>query len=194
MFVSLRSFNSFTAARCSHGSKLGSDAENRPWARLLSWFGKLGAASRLNRGWRCSSISRQLVTPYGVRLPAALKLLNDHNKTNTSAAHFAHSRWSTEWQKSTSRLHQFIADISSSPPGMNFPRPVWVRLNRLRTGVGLFRSTMYKWGKAFSAACECGAEEQTADHVIATCSNCVQDLEEVNENLLTWLTEICPAI
>ncbi|CAK8692973.1 unnamed protein product [Clavelina lepadiformis] len=28
---------------------------------------------------------------------------------------------------------------------------------------------MNKWGMAPSAACECGAEEQTADHVITSC-------------------------
>ena len=103
-------------------------------------------------------------------VPAALELLNDLNETDTSAAHWADYRWNVEWQKSTSRLHQFIADVSSSPPGVNYPRPSWVRLNRLRTGVGLFRSTMYKWGMASSAACECGAEEQIVDHLIANCS------------------------
>ena len=32
---------------------------------------------------------------------------------------------------------------------MGLPRPVWVRLNRLRTGVGLFWSLMRKWGIGF---------------------------------------------
>ena len=132
-------------------------------------------------------------------VPAALELLNDLNKTNIGAAHWADYRWNMEWQGNTSRLHQFIADVSSSPSGMNFPRPAWVRLNRLRTGVGLFRSTMHKWGMAPTAACECGAEEQTADHVIATCPTYsypdgVQNLARVDENLLAWLSEICPAI
>jgi len=58
----------------------------------------------------------------------------------------------------------------TSTPGMTFPRGAWVRLNRLCTGVGRFRSCLYKWGMAFSAACECGAEEQTVDHVILQCS------------------------
>ena len=50
------------------------------------------------------------------------------------------------WQNdrpSTSEAEE-LADISSSPPGMNFPRPAWVRLNRLQTGVGLFHPTMHK--------------------------------------------------
>ena len=49
------------------------------------------------------------------------------------------------------------------------------------------------------AACECGAEEQTADRVIATnptyCyPNWIQDQEKANESRLVWLTETCPAI
>jgi len=50
--------------------------------------------------------------------------------------------------------------------GMTLPRRAWIWLNRLRTGVGRFRSFLYKWGTASSAACECGAEEQTVDHVV----------------------------
>ena len=53
---------------------------------------------------------------------------------------------------------------------MNFTRIAWVKLHRLRTGIGRFGSSMYKWGLASSAKCECGASEQTADHIILTCS------------------------
>jgi len=64
-------------------------------------------------------------------------------------------------QKNTSRLHTFIPSPGPSPPGMTLHRPYWVRLNRLRyTGVGLFCSTMHKWGLVPSANCGCGAEEQ----------------------------------
>jgi len=48
--------------------------------------------------------------------------------------------------------------------------PPCVQLNRLHTGVGLFRSCLYKWGMASSAACEYGAEEQTVDHVVLQCT------------------------
>jgi len=57
------------------------------------------------------------------------------------------------------------------PPSWNdLPRTAWVRINRLRTAVGRFRSCLYKWGMASSAAGECGAEEQTVDHVVLQCS------------------------
>jgi len=52
---------------------------------------------------------------------------------------------------------------------MTLPRGAWVWLIRLRTGVGRFRSCSCKWGMAFSAACECGAEEQTNHHVVLQC-------------------------
>ncbi|KAJ8366008.1 hypothetical protein SKAU_G00148390 [Synaphobranchus kaupii] len=45
----------------------------------------------------------------------------------------------------------------------------WTLLNRLRTGVGRFKSPMKKWGLADSAACECGEPEQTAEHIITGC-------------------------
>ena len=56
------------------------------------------------------------------------------------------------------------------PVGMGLPRAAWVNLNRLRTGVGRFHSSMHKWGLAPSPNCECGASEQTADRVLTACS------------------------
>jgi len=56
-----------------------------------------------------------------------------------------------------------------SLPGMTLPRRAWVRLNRLRNGVGCFRSCLYKWDMASSAACACGVEEQAVDHVVSQC-------------------------
>ena len=34
---------------------------------------------------------------------------------------------------------------------------------------GSFHSSMYNWGLVPSPNCECGATEQTADHVISSC-------------------------
>ena len=66
-------------------------------------------------------------------------------------------------------LAYFIPKASSRPLGMGLPRAAWVKLNRLRSGVGRFCSSMYKWGLAPLANCECGASEQTADHIISQC-------------------------
>ena len=48
-------------------------------------------------------------------------------------------------------------------------RVAWVKLNHLKTGVGRFHLSKHKWGLAPSVNCECGAAEQTADHVLIAC-------------------------
>ena len=82
---------------------------------------------------------------------------------------------------------------------MDLIRLAWVRLNRLRTGVGHFRSLMHTWGLTPNAACEWGAEEQTADHVILECPmyrapNGTHGLLSVDDDTVTWLLEECPDI
>ena len=99
----------------------------------------------------------------------AWELLQQCSEHDISAARWTDHFWSMEWEVNTSRLHAFVPDVGFPPPGVDLPRLAWVRLNRLRTGVGRFRSSMHKWGLAPSAACECGAEEQTTDHIILEC-------------------------
>ena len=82
---------------------------------------------------------------------------------------------------------------------MNLPRRAWVRLNRIRTGVGRFRSCLYKWGMASSAACECGAEEQTVDHVVLQCPihrppHGLHGLTVLDVETTEWLLNTCPEI
>ena len=55
---------------------------------------------------------------------------------------------------------------------MSLTRTSWVKVNRLWTDVGRFHSSMNKWGLAPSPNCECGAVEQTADHVLIALRNC----------------------
>jgi len=81
------------------------------------------------------------------------------------AAHWEDHQWKAEWADKPTRFRTFIIDTGNHPPGMTFPRTACVRLNRLCTGVGRLRFCLYKWGMASSAACECGAEEQTVDHI-----------------------------
>ena len=93
----------------------------------------------------------------------------------------------------------FFDDVDALPPGMGLPRPAWVRLNRLRTGFGLFRASMHKWDMASTASCERGAEEQTTYHIITSCPiyrhpNKIRGLLTVNESLARWLSDTCPAV
>ena len=56
------------------------------------------------------------------------------------------TRWKDDWLAAPpSRLHNFIRD-PHSVPGLDLPRKQWTTLNRLRTGVGRFSSSMLKWG------------------------------------------------
>ena len=79
------------------------------------------------------------------------------------------TRWKDDWLAAPpSRLHNFIRD-PRSVPGLDLPRKQWTTLNRLRTGVGRFSSSMLKWGLMDSSVCECGAPEQTVDHILDVC-------------------------
>jgi len=83
--------------------------------------------------------------------------------------------------------------------GMTLPRRAWVQLNRLRTGIGRFRSCLYKWGMASSAACEFGVEEQTVDHVVLQCPihqppRGLHDLTVLDNETTEWLLNTCPKI
>ena len=86
-----------------------------------------------------------------------------------SVFHLDISIWKTEYCENASRLRAFVPGTGAWPVGMGLPRAAWVKLNRLRTGVGRFHSSMHKWGLAHSPNCECGASEQTADHVLTAC-------------------------
>jgi len=83
--------------------------------------------------------------------------------------------------------------------GMTLPRRPWVLLNRPRPGVGRFHSDLYKWGMPSSAACECGAEEQTVDHVVLQCPihrppHGLHGLTVLDNETIKWLLNTCPKI
>ena len=82
--------------------------------------------------------------------------------------------------------------------GMTLQR-AWVWVNRLPTSVGRFQSCLYKWGMASSAACECGAEEQTVNNVILQCPihrppHGLQGLTVLDDKTTKWLLNTCPKI
>ena len=102
-------------------------------------------------------------------VPAAWKLLDSLSELDIRVKQWTKHKWNADYLESTSRVRVFIPRVSSRPLGMSLPRTSWVRLNRLRTGVEHFHSSMYKWGLAPSPNCECGATEQSADHIISSC-------------------------
>ena len=89
---------------------------------------------------------------------------------NETKAHWIARMWLVEWQPSTSRLHEYIISPSKCCPGSDLPQQASVKLNRLRTGVGHFNADMWRWGLSKSPACDCGADQQTANHIIMECN------------------------
>ena len=102
-------------------------------------------------------------------VPAAWNLLDNLARLGIRASEWTNHKWKTEYCENASRLRAFVPGTGARPVGMGLPRAAWVKLNRLRTGVGRFYSCMQKWGLAPSPNCECGASEQTADHVLTAC-------------------------
>jgi len=74
----------------------------------------------------------------------AVQLISSSDNNNRSAALWADHRWNSEWLDNPTRLRSFISDTGTHPTGVALPRRAWVRLNCLRTGVGRFRSCLYK--------------------------------------------------
>ena len=102
-------------------------------------------------------------------VPAARNLLDNLARLGIRASEWTNHKWKTEYCENASRLRAFVPETGVRSVGMGLLRAAWVKLNRLRTGVGRFHSSMHKWGFAPSPNCECGASEQTAEHVLTAC-------------------------
>ena len=98
-------------------------------------------------------------------VPAAQNLVDNLAILGIRASEWKNHIWNAEYCKNASRLPAFVPGTGSRPVGMGLARVAWVKLNRLRTGVGQFHSSMHKRGLAPSPNCECGASEETAGHV-----------------------------
>ena len=56
--------------------------------------------------------------------------------------------WKRQWESArTTRMHRYIHDPEGGIEGEDLPRRQWTLLNRLRTGVGRFKSSMRKLGR-----------------------------------------------
>ena len=94
----------------------------------------------------------------------------------------------------TPHIHHRHRDPS---PGATLAIRAWVVVNRLRTGVGRFRSCLYKLGMASSSVCECDAEEQTVNHVVVQCPihrppHGLHGLTVLNDETIEWLLHTGP--
>ena len=126
-------------------------------------------------------------------------LLDNLARLGIRASEWTNHKWNAEYCKNASRLRVFVPETGARPVGMGLPRAAWVKLNRLRTGVGRFLSSMHKWGLAPSPNCECGASEQTADHVLTACPiyrapHGARGLTVLDDETRCWLNNITASI
>ena len=132
-------------------------------------------------------------------VPAAWNLLDNLVRLGIRASEWTNHKWKTVYCENASRLRVFVPETSARPVGMGLPRVAWVKLNRLRTGVGRFHSSMHKWGLAPSPNCECGSSEQTADHVLIACPihrapHGARGLTVLDDETRCWLNDITASI
>ena len=123
-------------------------------------------------------------------IPHLKRLSDDSNGLSPDA--WAMGEWTERWNSLPENgLHAFIDHPSFRPPGCNLDRLSWSRLNRLRTGHGRFRASMFRWGFCNSPTCECGESNQTADHILDECSmhGCPgrESLQNLDDDFIRWL-------
>ena len=131
-------------------------------------------------------------------VPGARNLLDNLARLGIRASEWTNHKWNAEYCENASRLRAFVPETGARPVGMGLPRAAWVKLNRLRTGVGRFHSFMHKWGLASSPNFECGASEQTADHVLTACPihrapHGARGLTVLDDETRCWLNDITAA-
>ena len=132
-------------------------------------------------------------------VPGARNRLDNLARLGIRASEWTNHKWNAEYCEGASKLCVFVPGIGARPVGMGLPRAAWVKLNRLRTGVGRFHSSMHKWGLATSRNCECGASEQTADHVLTACPthrapHGARGLTVLDDETRCWLNNIRASI
>ena len=123
---------------------------------------------------------------------------SEHAKQLTSDAHgttnraWAEGTWEMRWGTTRCRLRTFIQTPSNKPIGHDLARYSLVCLNRIRTGYGRFNANMNQMGLSPSASCECGATDQTAQHIASECRlhRCKGDLVVLDTAARNWLHDL----
>ncbi|CAH1266662.1 ARSB [Branchiostoma lanceolatum] len=96
------------------------------------------------------------------------------------------------WKRSDPNNNRALPPPSESlPPGADLPRRNWVALNRARAKVARTGDNLLRWGKANSAACGCGEDPQTLQHLMNNCRlspTCTDsDLRKAKKVALNWI-------
>ena len=157
---------------------------------ILFWYGLLSESSDA-----CQERLRSR-RPF---VPAARNLLDNLDGIGICALEGTNYKWKTKYCENSFRLRVFVSRTGARPVGMSLSQAAWVKLNRLRTGVGRFHSSMHKWGLASSPKRECGTSEQIADHVLIACPihrapHGTRGLTVLDDETWCWLNNITASI
>ena len=162
---------SFTSGQPSHPRRHPTCWVRRKRATLFLTHLATGAWAPVPSALTCppSGNARRLKSRHPSVRAAQQHSSFDHN--NIRAALWTDHWWYAEWLNNTTRLRTFNPDTGTHPPGIALQeqRGSSLTASGPRTGVGRFRSCLHKESMAPSAACECGTEEQTVDHVVLQC-------------------------
>lgn len=104
-------------------------------------------------------------------------------------------KWRERWVEHPPRNGHLVKDPTRKVEGFHLPRPVWSSLNRFRTGHGRCGYLKHKWGFCESASCDCGAIEQTMEHLVESCPSRafpggLLALHQVTPEAVTWLSNL----
>ena len=113
--------------------------------------------------------------------------IGQNGEATTTPNTWAINKWQDRWNNSNCQLHHYMPRVSTKPAGKNLHRAHWVKLNRLRSGHGRYKSYMHQIGLTDSPNCICG-EIQTAQHVLQCRTIGMQgSMTEVDEAFCNWL-------
>ena len=99
-------------------------------------------------------------------VPVARNLSANLARLGIRASEWTNHKWKTEYCENASRLRAFVPETGARHVGMGLPRVAWVEPADWCWAIPFVHAQM---GLAPSPYCECGASEQTADHVLTAC-------------------------
>ena len=129
-------------------------------------------------------------------VPVARNLLANLARLGIRASELTNHKWKTEYCENASRLRAFVPETGARPVGMDLPRAAWVEPADWCWAIAFVHAQM---GLAPSPYCECGASEQTADHVLTACPihrapHGARGLTVLDDETRCWLNNITASI